>query len=73
VRAKKLAPVYFKETHFDRYCKLIRTSVLRKIPGKKVMQVNPLPLPGLKNNLQREIAKISKIFFILNLEIFSEM
>ena len=60
VRAKKnLAPVYFKEANFDRHCKLIATSVLRKLTGRKVMQVNPLPLPGLKNNLQRATVKIS--------------
>jgi len=61
LRAKYLAPVYFKETNFVRYCKLIPTSVLRKKPWKKkIMQVNPLPLPGLKNNPQREIVKISR-------------
>jgi len=27
---------------------------------KKLMQVNPLPLPGLKNNLQIEIVKTSR-------------
>jgi hypothetical protein len=35
VRAKNLAPVYFKETNFDRYFKLIPTSVLRELTGEK--------------------------------------
>jgi hypothetical protein len=72
VRAKHLAPVYFKETNFNRYCELISTSVLGKLTEKKVIQINPLPLLGLKNNIQGEIVKISKMFFILNREIFSE-
>ena len=61
MRAKKnLALVYFKETNFDRYCKLIPTSVLGKLTEKKVIKINPLTLPELKNNPQREIVKISR-------------
>jgi hypothetical protein len=35
VRAKNLAPVYFKEINFFRYFKLIPTSVLRELTGRK--------------------------------------